>query len=114
MVGHSMTFAPQIARRSVSLDACSRVRVTSTVWPNSGSFSFHASFSCSVTVGPTMNSAGGRTFSASAVAATVASVAVTVRCVGRVAFSTSATGVSSGRPEAMSLPAMDGRLPTPM
>ena len=72
------------------------------------------SCSRSETTSPTTTTAGARTPAAAASAAAVARVVVVVRCSGVHPRSTSATGVSAGRPAAMSAAAVSASRVTPI
>ena len=114
IAGSSTGSAPSARSASARLEACRRVRVTSTRQPASGRRNAGARRSRSATTSPTTSSAGGCTPASRAAAAISASGASTTRWRGVVASTISALGVEGGRPPSISARAMPSRRPTPI
>ncbi len=98
IVGASITFAP-IAEscRDRSL-ACCRVRVTTTVWPNSGRLSNQFMVGRNDTTRPMIVIAGGPSLASAIFCGRSAIVPTTVRCFGWVPQRIVAAGISGGMP----------------
>ena len=106
MVGISKTSAPCSSNWRESWLACSRVRVTTMRWPNSGRFSNQFSFERSFTTSPITVTAGAEKFFAAARSAMSASVPAMDCCRPVVPQRTIATGVAAAIPFALRTSAM--------
>src|SRR5882724_10088748 len=106
MVGTSNTSAPRSRNWRENWLACSRVRVTTMRWPNSGRFSNQFSFERSFTTSPITVTAGEEKFSAVASSAMSASVPAMDCCRPVVPQRTIATGVAAAIPFALRTSAM--------
>ena len=114
IAGSSTTSAPRSRRVAARPLAWARARVTTTRRPCRGRRSSQASASRRSTTSPTTISAGAPIPSRSTAAASVPSVATTVRCPSIVPRSTAAAGSSGSRPAAISAAALSPRRLTPM